>query len=143
VAVVYLAPSVALQGRASAQAKDLYRGVWYTAIRSYIERRLEPQDRWFVVSPLYGLLDPEQVVAPYEETLSGMHVRERLVMATRVVAGLEAAADRSMPVYLLCGDAWVLLLQRPLAEAGWTVLVPLRGDSEEEQVKWLRAAGPR
>ena len=57
----------------SAPAADLYISDLFKKARTYAERR----GRWFILSALYGLLDPSAVIAPYDVTLKKMPAAKR------------------------------------------------------------------
>jgi hypothetical protein len=48
-------------------------------------------DAWYILSAEYGLLDPKQVVGPYERTLRGMTPLERSNWGIKVQAQLKSA----------------------------------------------------
>ncbi len=56
------------------EAKDLYVSDLFRKARRYVEAKNCP---WFILSAEYGLVSPEQVIAPYEKTLNHMGVAER------------------------------------------------------------------
>lgn len=57
-----------------AKAKDLYTGQLFKKARAYAEKHGE---LWRILSAKYGLLDPEEVVEPYDETIAGKSVKDR------------------------------------------------------------------
>jgi hypothetical protein len=57
-----------------AKAKDLYTSPWFTSTRALVERH---NAHWLILSAKYGLLEPEQTVAPYELTLTKMKIGDR------------------------------------------------------------------
>jgi hypothetical protein len=56
--------------------------------RAWVERIC---DRWFVLSAKYGLVEPDCVLAPYDETLTGLPRAARRVWSGQVVQALEEA----------------------------------------------------
>lgn len=69
------------RGEASA-AKDLYASASFANRRSIAENE---GDRWFILSGLYGLVDPDRFVEPYEKDLNGAGRLEREAWSKRVV----------------------------------------------------------
>lgn len=74
-----LAPSFAIvacgrkkQGHA-ASARELYTGRLFRARRECVESSGLP---WFIFSAKYGMLDPDQVIEPYDQTLVGKGHRQ-------------------------------------------------------------------
>lgn len=62
----------------SAPAKDMYTGPLFKKARAYAER---VGDDWRIISAKYGLLHPDEVIEPYDETVSGKPQRERRIWA--------------------------------------------------------------
>jgi hypothetical protein len=48
-------------------------------------------DRWFILSAKHGLVDPDQVLDPYDETLRGSPVVARRVWSSKVIQAIEQA----------------------------------------------------
>jgi hypothetical protein len=67
-----------------APAKDLYTSPLFRNLRKYAE---DNTDRWYILSAEHGLVDPDQILAPYEKTLNNARKDERLAwaVASRVV----------------------------------------------------------
>ena len=64
-----------------APARDLYTSALFSKARRYAESHA---GRWFILSAKYGLVAPDQVIDPYEQTLNTMAARERREWARRV-----------------------------------------------------------
>ena len=71
-----------------APAKDLYISTLFRGRRRYVEQSC---DEWWILSAEHGVVDPEQVLAPYDVTLKEMGRAERRVWASRVLDELEAS----------------------------------------------------
>ena len=52
---------------------------------AYVLRNIQHGDEWFILSAKYGLLKPEVVIGPYNETLNNMGKAERLQWAQKVL----------------------------------------------------------
>ena len=89
---LYLVSCVSQKLSVPAQAKDLYTSPWFGKARSYVERKGQP---WFVLSAKYGLVHPDQHIAPYELTLNTMEVRDRRQWTADVLSQLEPHLDGS------------------------------------------------
>ncbi len=128
-----------------APAKALYRSEWFRRARAYVEARGGP---WFILSAEHGLLDPDDVVAPYEATLLGTPPADRRAWALRVHRSL--FARRLTPgfgrsVVFLAGAAYREHLEPWLsvqASAGASVETPMRGLGLGQQLAWLAAHTP-
>ena len=64
------------------RAKDLYTSTLFVGRRRHVEASC---DQWFVLSALYGLVDPDRVVEPYEVTLADQSEDHRRAWARSVV----------------------------------------------------------
>lgn len=69
----------------AAQARYLYTSPLFTGRRRWVEQSCEC---WFVLSAKYGLVAPEQVLEPYDQTLTRMSRAERRTWAGAAVAAL-------------------------------------------------------
>ena len=85
---LYLVSCVKTKGPGPAPAKDLYKSAWFRKARAYVEKKARP---WRILSAQYGLVHPERVIGPYEQTLKTMPVADRRAWAATVLAELEAS----------------------------------------------------
>lgn len=73
----------------AAPARELYMpSALFRGRRAYVERTC---DRWFVLSAKYGLVEPETVVAPYDQMLTKASEPERREWSRGVLVALESA----------------------------------------------------
>lgn len=79
---VFLVACVAKKLDRPAPARDLYISAWFRKARAYVERQGR---QWFILSAKHGLIDPDDVISPYDESLVRMPASERLVWGTRVI----------------------------------------------------------
>lgn len=110
-----------------APARDLYTSALFRGARCFVERSC---DRWFILSALHGLLDPETVIEPYERTLTTASRAERRRWAERVLAQLERVLGRDLSRYVFeahAGKAYLDELVCRLEERGGRVERPLDG----------------
>jgi hypothetical protein len=75
----YLVSCVSKKSPMPAQAKDLYKSGWFLKARDYVESTRSP---WFILSAKYGLVPPDRILAPYEQTLNTMRKSDRQKWAT-------------------------------------------------------------
>ena len=83
---VYLVSCVSQKRVTPSPAKDLYTSPLFRKARAYVERTGLP---WFVLSAKYGLVHPDDVIAPYDLTLNTMGVSDRRRWAGRILTQLE------------------------------------------------------
>lgn len=128
-------------------AADLYTGNLFAARRAYAERAGHP---WWIVSAGHGLVDPDQLLRPYEARLAGEPEVERAAWALTVAHQLldEFEDDvrlREVVVELHAGADYAEPLRYVLAAIGVEVVCPVEGLGIGEQLAWYRealAAGP-
>ena len=70
-----------------AKARDLYVSTMFEGRRRFVERSCA---RWFVLSAKHGLLDPDEIIEPYDVSLARAPVSERRSWAARTLAELDA-----------------------------------------------------
>jgi hypothetical protein len=119
-----------------APARELYTSPLFRAASAYCERTY---DRWLILSALYGLVEPDQVIEPYDVTLRGMTARERWVWIREVGDGpLADVVNRAGyeglgAVYLHAGLLYRAAFQRD------KIMVPLAGLGIGQQLAWYKA----
>ena len=117
-----------------APAKDLYTSTWFIKARGYADRTGQP---WFVLSAKYGLVHPDDVIAPYDLTLNNMPTGDRRRWAVRVFGQLEPHLDAVENVTFLAGLRYREFLEPSLMSRGLNVSVPMKGLRIGEQLGWL------
>lgn len=125
-----------------APARYLYTGSLFRAARSYVER--SGYDAWWILSARHGLVHPDEVLGPYEATLTGRGEEELTRWANKVDSrlrcsnyGLWSQAGGQIEMDIFAGKAYVdpLLSHhtlRALTETNthtntWTINVPHAG----------------
>lgn len=73
---------------------------WFVKARRYVERNGAP---WFILSAKYGLVAPDELIGPYEQTLNTMPIQERRAWARRVVSQLSARMPLLRHIVFLAG----------------------------------------
>ena len=109
---------------APAEARDLYTSALFRKCRAYAERS---GSSWLILSALYGVVEPDRVIAPYEYRLprGASAWGERVGLALRGVRG---------PLIALCGrdyvDPWRKLVRAQVSE-------PMAGLGLGRRLQWL------
>ena len=67
-------------------ARDLYQSTLFRGRLAYAEAAGKP---WFIMSALYGLVDPDEVVAPYDVSMRQLDRVQRTTLGEDVVEALE------------------------------------------------------
>lgn len=116
------------------RARDLYCSALFSLSAEYAELHA---DRWFILSAKFGLLDPDELVTDYEETLKNKGRAEREAWGHRVKAQLRAIGldDPQVTLLWLAGRDYML----PLAGLSCRQVDPLAGLRLGERLAWLSA----
>ena len=131
----YLVSCVSRKGVTEAPVKDLYLSPWFKAARRYIEATGDP---WYVLSAKYGLVDPNQVLIPYDETLNKMAIAARRAWANQVIKQMDQLLTPGKTVVVLAGSRYREFLMDYLNQR-FTVAIPMRGLTIGRQLQWLNA----
>jgi hypothetical protein len=122
------------------RVEDLYTSTLFRGRRAYVRRTC---DRWFVLSAKYGLLDLDEVIAPYDETLTRQSVSARRAWSATVLRQLEqrlgALSGQVFEVH--AGAAYRDFgVAEGLTRRGATVEVPAAGLLQGQQLRFYRDA---
>lgn len=131
---VALVSCVKSKQAAPAPARDLYTSALFRGLRRYAERNA---DHWYILSAEHGLVDPSQVLGPYERTLNRMSRPERDAWAVTVQAQLAEVLPPTAEVIVLAGERYREGLLPFLQARGHTVVVPLQGMPFGRQLQFL------
>ncbi len=118
----------------AAPARDLYTSALFTKARSLVETS---GARWYVLSSLYGLVEPDAKIDTYDFTLNTLGVAERRSWAMGVLPKLLPEAAKYKRVVIFAGERYREYLIGPLERQGLSVIVPMRGLRFGEQLAWL------
>ena len=124
--------------RTPSAARDLYTSSLFVGRRRAVERSC---DQWFVLSALHGLVDPDQLVEPYDVTLNTMGREERRRWATGVVRALQGRLGTLQGHHfeLHAGANYLDFgLMDALIRHGATVSWPTRGLPMGKQLQYYR-----
>lgn len=123
-----------------APAKDLYTSTLFRKERAYAE---QAGARWFVLSAEHGLVDPEQVLEPYDLRLSKTSRDYRRAWGARVVKQLGEAVGTvaGLTIEVHAGSAYADAIRGLLSGEGATVIEPLAGLTMGARLSWYGTAG--
>ena len=130
---LYLVACVKLKRDTPMPARDLYASPWFRKARACIEKTGRP---WAILSARHGLVWPDEIVAPYEETLGKEPAAQRR-WAERVLTSLAPHLAGVRTIAMLAGNAYRQLLVPELRERGIDVLVPMKELAQGKQLQWL------
>jgi hypothetical protein len=121
-----------------ARAAELFTGAGFRKARDLAIRSGKP---WYVISAKFGLLHPDEVIAPYDVYLPKQSPRYRSAWASWVVAQLgERHRLHDAVIEAHAGSAYCDPLIGPLAEAGATLSQPLEGLRLGQRLAWYGGA---
>jgi hypothetical protein len=132
---MYLVSCVSAKESTPLPARDLYCSDWFVKARGYVEAQGQ---RWFILSAKYGLVEPDDVIAPYEKTLKGMSSARRRRWAELVAGQLRPRCRPGVKIVFLAGQAYREYLVPLLCEWGCQIRVPMEGLFIGEQKAWLK-----
>jgi hypothetical protein len=117
-----------------APAKDLYQSDWFLKARVCAE---STGSCWFILSAEYGLVHPDEMIVPYEVTLSTMRVAERRNWSRRVHQQMDERMPDAGRIVVLTGKRYREFLMEYLGKRAATVHVPMAGMRNGPQLSWL------
>src|SRR5450830_1754390 len=140
VADVVLVGSVRSQQAEAAQARELFASALFALRRRYAEASGRP---WFVLSSRWGLVAPDEVIAPSDVSLGDVPPAYRHGWAEFVVgqlAGYVTLAGAVVEIH--AGDHHVDALRAAVERAGATLVDPVDAHSLAETLAWYDARLP-
>ena len=115
-------------------ARELYLSPLFRAARAYAERRYGP-GQWLILSARYGLVEPDQVLAPYDLSLRQLTARQREAWGDRIAIEL---TDRFPAGTVLWFHAGALYRDAIAPVVAHQVRFPLAGLGIGQQLAWYR-----
>lgn len=116
-------------------AKELYTSTLFKGTSAYAR---EVSDQWFILSAKYGLLKPDQIIAPYEKTLNTMPAAERRAWAQTVIRDLRKWVNPGDEIIFLAGKRYREYLIPSLERIGCRITIPMEGLTFGKQLSWLK-----
>lgn len=115
-------------------AKELYIS---TLFRFAYTHALLHFDKVFILSAKYGLLCPDEVIADYDLTLTGMRDEERKRWAAGVLLQMKAHVGVGDELHFFCGSKYRAHLIEALRETHQCI-VPLHRMGIGSQLEWYK-----
>lgn len=138
-APLYLVACSAAKLDQPARAQDLYQGQAFRFARALVEAR---GAQWKILSAKYGLVDPQDVIAPYDVTLTQQPVATRKSWGAHVAAQLYGQGFAGRPLVFLAGASYVepILRWQITQQCFANVSLPLAGLGIGYQLHYLKNA---
>lgn len=134
---IALVSCVKSKGTAASPARELYTSNLFRGLRAYAEAHA---DAWYILSAEHGVLRPDDVIAPYEKTLTKMPKRDRMAWAGRVQTQLLEVLPPGADVILLAGSRYREGIESFLRQRGFSVSIPMERLGIGKQLQWLNRA---
>lgn len=116
-------------------ARDLYISDWFRKASAYAMR---VTDEWYILSAKHGLVAPDTIIEPYDETLNRMPAATRRAWAKRVLKDLDQILQPGDRVVILAGERYRKDLIDPIQQMGCSIEIPMQGLKIGEQLRWLK-----
>jgi hypothetical protein len=118
----------------AAPARELYSSALFRKSRALAESRF---DKWFILSAKHGLVFPDQILEPYNQTLNGMPPDERQQWACRTFDQLTQYTHPDDTLTFIAGANYREDLGNLLRHRGNDVFAPTAGMSIGRLLQWL------
>lgn len=122
------------QHRQAMPARWLYHSEWFVRAAAVAETS---SAGWFILSARYGLLHPDQKIAPYDLILNDLSPSQRQVWAASVVQSLVQILKPNDRVLLLTDPEYAAPLLPVLANSAWRINAPLTDLTLPGQISWM------
>lgn len=118
----------------AAPASQLYVSRLFTGASEYAKTHF---DMWYILSALHGLVDPNQLIEPYDFSLNHMKATARKEWAKKVFKQLCDRTPTHAEITIFAGKKYRDYLIPLLTEIGYTVSTPLAGYPLGKQLQWF------
>jgi hypothetical protein len=115
-------------------ARDLYISSWFKKAARYA---VQNADQWYILSAEYGLLNPNQVIGPYDTKLRSKGIHYRKAWAEWTCAKLKNHLKPGDKVVFLAGEAYREFLLGRISDLGYKIEIPMEGLGIGKQMHWL------
>lgn len=130
---IVLISCVSMKQAKEAKAKDLYVSPLFKMNYAYAES--QNPDAIYILSAKYGLVDPERVIPPYEQTLNTMKAAQVKDWALDVIEQMQGKINfQKDEIIFLAGERYRKFIL-PLCR---NAKVPLKGLGIGKQLGWLK-----
>jgi hypothetical protein len=131
---VYLVAGCGKQLTYPAAAKNLYCSQHFQACRRYAE---EQKSKWYIMSPLHQVLDPETIIDPYDKSPYSLSHQERILWAQQVTEILIQVASPETEFVFLTGKLYRKEVAPILQAHGYSTRIPMKHLAIGQQLAWI------
>jgi hypothetical protein len=132
---IYLVAGCGKQLTYPAAAKDLYYSQHFQACRRYVE---EQESRWYILSPLHQVINPEAIIKPYDKSPYSLSHQERILWAQQVAENLIQVASPEIEFVFLTGKLYRQEVTPILKAKGYETKVPMQHLAIGQQLAWIK-----
>jgi hypothetical protein len=132
---IYLIAGCGKQLTYPAAAKDLYYSQHFQACRRYAE---EQDSRWYILSPLHQVINPETIIKPYDKSPYSLSHQERILWARQVAESLIQIASLEIEFVFLTGKLYRQEVTPILQAKGYETKVPMQHLAIGQQLAWIK-----
>ena len=132
---IYIVACSKEKKQCEAPAKDLYISKRFKLARESAEAYA---DWWFILSAKYGLLEPDRVIAPYDQFLPDIDGCARKEWSRTVQQKLEPFLDKQTHVVCLGDEDYFREISDWLVNRETSVFVPFRHLPADARIPWLQ-----
>jgi hypothetical protein len=132
---IYLVAGCGKQLTYPAAAKDLYYSQHFQACRRYVE---DQESRWYILSPLYQVINPETIIKPYDKSPYTLSHQERILWAQQVAENLIQVASLEIEFVFLTGKLYRQEVTPILQAKGYETKVPMQHLAIGQQLAWIK-----
>ncbi len=137
---LFLVSCVSKKRDRATPARELYCSDWFRKARASVECQ---GAHWFILSAKYGLVAPNEVIEPYDETLNNKTDKERREWSKRVLEQLQSHCPPGTCIVFYAGEKYRRFLVPALKARGCEVEIPMEGLKIGEQLCWLSERAER
>jgi hypothetical protein len=120
----------------AAPARALYQSDLFKKCSAYASQQEAP---WFILSALHGLVDPNQILDPYDVSLNKIKADDRRAWSAYVTNQLRFTIARGDRVVFLAGRKYREGLIPWLLDMDCEISIPMEGMQIGEQLSFLKS----
>jgi hypothetical protein len=121
-------------------AKDLYCSQWFKTAWTYAK---ETKCEIYLLSAQHGLIDPNEILEPYECDPRKKKQAERIAWQKMVIRQLKQLAPSGTQFKIIGGKRYFNGIKESLENDSYEVSTPLKGLGIGWQLNWLKSQTPR
>lgn len=122
-----------------APAKELYTSARFKYARKLAE---EHADQWFILSAKHGLLQPSDLITPYDMCLHELDKTTKHKWCQMVINQLAPHLNKDTQVVYLGEEGYVQAISLWLEKKNIHIFIPFRYLAEKKRIPWLKQVQP-